>query len=294
MYRTTQPKKKIESVAYSYPNGDIKYIKFNKPLLVREAGWELVELEEEIVNADAIDNYYRNLYADDPNGITWEWLPDNHEANVSDWKKYLESLSETERQEVIDLDNKYRSIRRAQSTIAHYCHSNDFDMFLTLTLDPKRVKSRFDSVEAMEIMTKWLTAQRKKYGKFHYIVVPEAHANGAIHFHAVFKGYNGKIKEATTRNNRKVYHLEEWKHGFSDCEYIEDIGKVANYIRSYITKDLNYLFGKKKYLVSHGLLKPIIHHNISLDQETEDNLQGKYSNSFCSSGYIRNHSKSGE
>ena len=239
--KTVNPYKVVKSIIYTYPNGDMKYIKFKTPLTIRDSGWEAVEEE------------------------------------ISKRKE-----SETDTSE----DNISRSLRRAKNKISHYCHSNDFDMFLTLTIDSKQFKDRNDITKSMNELSRWLHLQRIKYGKFDYIFVPELHKNGGVHFHGVLKNYKGPLTKTKTRKGRSVYHVDEWKIGFTDLEKIQDIGKVSNYIRKYIVKDMGYIFGKKKYLVSKGLQVPEVTYNVG-DLDTTE-MEGLYENTFCESGYIKN------
>lgn len=178
-----------------------------------------------------------------------------------------------------------RSLRRSKNMIAHYCHANDFTHFCTLTLDPKVFEDRHDRTKSLELLRKWLKVQRQKWGKFDYIFIPEVHKNGGIHFHGVFKGYNGSITFAKKRKGREVYHLKEWSYGFTDVELISNIAKVSNYIRKYITKDMEYIFGKQKYIVSRGLKFPLVVHN--LEGVNEDQLEQSYENEFSLTGYYK-------
>ena len=42
-------------------------------------------------------------------------------------------------------------------------------------------------------MSNWLRRMKRKYGKFDYIMIPELHKDGAIHFHGVTGGLNAVI-----------------------------------------------------------------------------------------------------
>lgn len=205
------------------------------------------------------------------------------EKALSKTSKFIEDDDDSEE---IENDNKDRSVRRSSSTIAHYCHSNQFEWFVTLTLNPDKVSDRFNLESTIKEVSYWLHKQRKKYGRFQYILVPEYHpTTGGIHFHGVIGGYNGSLSMSKSRKGREVFHLDDWQKdfGFTDCEAIEDIGKVSNYIRKYVTKDMIYVFGKKKYLCSKGLALPEVEYNVRIP----DDLEGIYENEMCTSGYKR-------
>jgi hypothetical protein len=254
--QSTYPYIEVHNILYVYPNGDKKIIKFKNPIKVRQKGWEEGWNKEE-AQLERLDRII---------------------DNCDEYADYEEEINE---------DNKQRSLRRSRSKIAHYCHSNKFDMFATLTIAPDKVDDRWDIQEVLNITSKWLELQRKKYGKFDYIIVPEKHpTSGAWHMHCVLGNYKGPITKALTRKGREVYQLTEWqeKLGYTDLEIIQDIGKVSNYIRKYITKDLMYMAGKHKYLCSKGLYTPQAIFNVA-DHEVE--LAARYENDFMVSGYFK-------
>ena len=70
---------------------------------------------------------------------------------------------------------------------------------------------------------------------------------------------NPKTNISVVRNGRQVYNLTDWKHGFSDCEKLENSEKASSYITKYITSALltdKDMYGKKRYFNSQGLKKP--------------------------------------
>jgi hypothetical protein len=162
-----------------------------------------------------------------------------------------------------------RSIRRSQQIVRDYIMCNHFDVFATITIAVDRQNIEL-SKNKLNI---WLKNQRDRNGKFSYVIVPEYHKDGALHFHGVFKNYTGRIKRSKssktgrplTSNKKPVYEFEEYKSGFTKVQYIgntsEDHSRVGNYIRKYITKDMVSIFGKKRYWTSQGLKKPIKEYN---------------------------------
>lgn len=159
--------------------------------------------------------------------------------------------------------------------IRGYALANEFEWFATLTINPKKQDSlNYDSSKAL--LLKWCRLMRDKYGKFDYLIVPELHKSGAIHFHALLGNLHANFKKAchpktgenVMRNNRQVYNLLDWRLGFSDCEAVISPEKTASYVTKYVTKDLmtsKKMFRKKRYFNSQGLKKP------SVDFELKDN-----------------------
>lgn len=162
------------------------------------------------------------------------------------------------------------SIRRSKTEIADITLSNDFDLFCTFTFK----SDRQDIGKCKKKMSKWLKNQREMYGKFFYVIVPEFHKDGkSIHFHALFREYRGKLHLTNIKQKgRTVYNIKSYRGGFSTAVKIDDIAKVASYIRKYIVKDMPQFTGKKRYWCSNGLIRPIIDSN----PEMEKNLLKKF------------------
>lgn len=152
--------------------------------------------------------------------------------------------------------------------IKGYAFSNNFRWFVTLTFNPEKVDS-FDYGTAKAALLKWCRRMRDKHGQFSYLIIPELHKSGAIHFHGLLgdiparfvEAVNQKTGKLIIRHGRQVYNLAEWEYGFSDCEEIESPEKAASYITKYVTKDLltdEKMYNKKRYFNSQGLEKPVV------------------------------------
>lgn len=164
-----------------------------------------------------------------------------------------------------------RSMRRAKTEIKDIILCNKFDMFATFTFngDEKNVEKfgytvhdRQDPNELKSVMAKWLKAQKRKYGKFEYIIVPEFHKDGkSLHFHALFNGYRGELADSGQYNNgRKIWLIDSYNHGHSTIVKIkqttQDIGRVSSYLTKYITKDMPTFGNKKRYWCSTCFRRP--------------------------------------
>lgn len=159
------------------------------------------------------------------------------------------------------------SIRRK---IKGYALANSFQWFVTLTFNPEKVDS-FDYETAKDTLLKWCRWMRDTYEsiKFDYLIVPELHKSGAVHFHGLMgnipasfvEATNPKTGEPVIRHGRQVYNLKDWKYGFSDCEKIESPERAASYITKYVTAALltdKKMYNKKRYFNSQGLKRPIV------------------------------------
>lgn len=161
-----------------------------------------------------------------------------------------------------------RSLKRTRQTIKDIVLCNDFDLFVTFTFDPKK-HDRYNANHCKLVMTKWLSHQRVNFPDMKYLLVPELHKDGAIHFHALMSGFNGSMRDSGHKvGGRTIFNVTCFRAGFSTAVRIEDQVPVANYIRKYITKDMSILYGRKRYFCSNNLKRPESIVNSSLFRDT--------------------------
>lgn len=174
---------------------------------------------------------------------------------------------------------KLRNLWKIRTKIKDYILCNDFDYFWTLTFDT----DRYNYAVAFEKMGKWLRKMRDKYGVFNYIMIPELHKDGAIHFHGVTGGLNAVIRDSGVKHKGvKVYNCTDWEHGFTTLTKIRSREKTASYVTKYVTKEMQNSIvekGKKKYWCSRGLRLPAVSYtdlNLGID------LIPDFKNDVCS------------
>lgn len=152
-----------------------------------------------------------------------------------------------------------RSIVRTKDTIRDIALMNDFTLFATFTFD-KRKHDRYNYDHCKYVIETWFATQRHKRGmsELRYLVVPELHKDGAIHFHALIGGYTGPLKPSGHKvNGRSVYNFTSYRAGFSTAVFIDNREAVAHYVSKYITKDFVKQFGRKRYFCSRYLKRPV-------------------------------------
>jgi hypothetical protein len=171
------------------------------------------------------------------------------------------TTSRTPRGTSINRDqNIERSLRRTKQFVSDLAKNNDFDLFATFTFKD----DRHDLEKCRTKMSNWLKQTQKRKGKFEYLIIPELHKDGALHFHALLSNFSGFLEPATNpktnqplkRKGRQVFNIKNYRLGFTDVEVIESRDKVANYIRKYITKDMPTFLNRKRYWYSSGLSLP--------------------------------------
>lgn len=159
-----------------------------------------------------------------------------------------------------------RSVERTRVAVQDICACNQFDLFCTFTFDPKRYQSK-KILWCKQYMNNWIRNSKARHSKhLQYLIIPEKHKSGAIHFHALFKYYEGKLKSSGVyQNGREVFNIPNWHFGFSTCCKIDNQEAVAHYISKYITKDMILFDGNKRYYCSQGLERPVRTHNVCLE-----------------------------
>lgn len=151
--------------------------------------------------------------------------------------------------------NLNRARRRAAAAVTDYALANDFKYFVTLTFDRQRV-DRWDDTEVLRVTKNWLDNMVRRWG-LSYVLVPERHKDGAIHFHGFFNGaVEGVDSGHKTTRGQIIYNLPRWAWGFTTAiEVYGEYGAAVGYVCKYITKGGEKVGGRWYY---HGgrLLKP--------------------------------------
>lgn len=174
-------------------------------------------------------------------------------------------------------DSIQSSVRRSRAMIFDYAKCNNFDMFVTFTFNPKKV-NRYDLNVCFTKMQSWLWRQQRKHdNQLKYIIVPERHKDGAIHFHALFEGYTGALKKTKViQNSNRVYNLPTFRFGFTNMQYLDDDPQKATaYLCKYITKEMEMVHGRRRYWASKNLRKPLKMYNKMHDLNLWPDLQNQ-------------------
>lgn len=188
---------------------------------------------------------------------TFKGLPNN--------KKKSGGLSEEEKDY-----QRYKNLYKSKQTIIDLAYENSLDTpweyFVTLTFDDKKVNARhYDYV--VENLSSWLDNMKHQNRNMKYILVPELHKSGRVHFHGIFKNVsNWKLEKAyypgtnrlIKKNGLQIYNLTNYKYGFTTVSKVKDMEAISVYISKYMTKELIDQDFKKRYWCSQGLNRPKI------------------------------------
>lgn len=180
-----------------------------------------------------------------------------------------------EAQAVKDETNKNRSMRRARTKCRDYVLANsDLDMMITLTINGEML-SRYNYAEIIKKVSVWLGNRVKRNG-LKYVLVPERHKDGAIHFHGFVNSKAVDLKKTKfkrsadgtnyiyalepTRKGKQIYNIADWDIGYTTAVRIgrseADREATATYILKYLSKQTDKV-GGRWYLHGGKLLLPI-------------------------------------
>lgn len=161
-----------------------------------------------------------------------------------------------------DRDNLLRSVRRAKAKVSALARANVFSHFVTLTFSPEKV-DRYDDQLVLRKVNNWLRNSVSRDGLC-YVLVPERHKDGAIHFHGfvndslsfvdsgtVIRSSGGRPTRPSSEAERTrilgegghvVFNIPEWTMGFSTAirlygEYSSAVGYVCKYIGKSVSGD---------------------------------------------------------
>ena len=155
---------------------------------------------------------------------------------------------------------KYESALRAKREIIDIALSNTWDYMLTQTISPK-YHDRYNHEQQKELLIKTLKNFRERYDKqLAFILIPETHKDGAIHFHGLLK-FNipdKHLEYIKDRNGAQIYTHKLLKlRGFNELAKIYNHQEfVAYYISKYISKSVNNKITQKRYYRSQNLDLP--------------------------------------
>lgn len=206
--------------------------------------------------------------------------------------------------EKLELGKDFCSIMRARSTIYEYAACNQFDYFITLTLDPERVEHRCNLDKLYKQVGQWFRDYKKKNKEFQYVILPEQHKKGGWHFHGLVKGIpdtdlirfseehpGGKyiMKRLKEDPNCIIYDWIPWvkKWGWNDIEPIKNKTAVEKYITKYVWKGLGQSIktvNAQMYYCSKGLkkAKEIVKGTYSGTVSANDTSFFDYVGDYCS------------
>lgn len=179
------------------------------------------------------------------------------------------------------------NLARARTKIFEYAICNNFEYFVTLTLNCDR--DRHDLSSYIKDLGQMIRNYRRLYDvSIQYLLIPEQHADGAWHMHGLLLG----LPESHLRKNENEYM--EWPYytdrfGFMSIDKIKNHLAVSKYITKYISKNMKNTEiekNKKLYYVSRGLKRPEKIKEGTLYSETAETVPWDFENDYILSAEL--------
>lgn len=160
--------------------------------------------------------------------------------------KLRREIQSFDRVENIDCEDasffRYKcNLSRSVNEIYDIARSNEFEWFITLTLDGKKV-NRYDYISCADAIKKFTDRLRKLGCK--WLIVPEQHKDGAYHFHGLEAGDlpltpSGKLwYDKIAQRKVPIYNLANYEFGFTSATRIMYPERTASYVAKYLTKQI--------------------------------------------------------
>lgn len=147
------------------------------------------------------------------------------------------------------------NLSRARSTIYELALCNDWEWFLTFTLDPQKY-DRSDLKTFQQDLSRFFRKYREKHKvNVKYLLVPEQHKDGINwHMHGFLMGLPEEHLRQFTLEEQLPYYIRykiqknepvyDWnaykkKFGFCNIEPIRDLEASAKYVTKYISKSMD-------------------------------------------------------
>lgn len=133
--------------------------------------------------------------------------------------------------------NEARSMNRARAKLRRLALANGFDYFVTLTIAPGEALDRYNGAAVVRALGRWCDNMVRRHG-LRYILVPELHGDGALHFHGFMGGSGLEAVDSGVRwDGRPVYNLPQWPYGFTTAQRLYgDYHAAVAYCCKYIGK----------------------------------------------------------
>lgn len=207
----------------------------------------------------------------------------------------LRKLAEKELLQIADDKPRADNLKRAKDKVFEIASANKWDWMITLTLDKEKI-DRYNPEEVQKLVSKWFDNNVQRRG-LKYLIVPEEHEDGAIHFHGLcndvldfvfaerykIKGKKKPVALSTLKkygynptdeNVQEVFNIKNFPYGFTTALKLDDnVMAVSLYMTKYITKDLKKIFGSY-YLAGGKIVRALPYELHDIDFNSLEKFKG--------------------
>lgn len=137
----------------------------------------------------------------------------------------------------INTEKLSNNISRAKAKVFEYAYCNDFEYFVTLTIDSTKY-DRSNLKVYKKDLTKFLqNYNRINHTKVEYVLIPEKHKDGNWHMHGLIKGIPKNHLVINEHGYLDWYYYRD-RFGFISLDKIRSNEACCKYVTKYINKDL--------------------------------------------------------
>ena len=220
---------------------------------------------EDVLHVAAGDCGYTCREKTYPDGSTEVLICDRAIFRGDGWEAEHPKIRVSNKRDKSDPKDVQRAVRRAKAALRDLALCNDFQVFVTLTLDGAKI-DRYDPAAVVRKMSQWCDNHVRRDG-LRYVLVPEHHKDGAIHFHGFFgwaepetaarwcrdsgtisvPGRKAPVRAKSEQYRARllaqgghiVYNLPAWSLGFTTAiELYGDYHQAVTYVCKYIGKEV--------------------------------------------------------
>ena len=202
----------------------------------------------------------------------WESQTEKKPGVRLDEEAELDELSEP------NLADVERATRRAKINAFDIIMCNPcLDTFATFTYKPDDELDKSSYEDCYKKLGVWLSNRVQRRGLM-YVIVPERHKSGDIHFHGIMnssalsldRAYSPKGRPLSA-NGKPLFNLQDWKLGFSTAQIIggaeSDREAVAKYVFKYMGKQTGQKIGGRYCLIGgQNIVRPHYEYGYSVEE----------------------------
>lgn len=248
-------------------------------ILYPEIYEEMLEQEEEFRSEN---DTYQSLYDIVKSGIPFFVDDDGVELPIEESDdEYFQKLYND--WQYVVAKSHMRTYKLAYDAIMY--NKKSWVYFLTFTFDPKQV-DRKNYRACADLLIKWLDKSKKDCRGLKYVIIPELHKDGAIHFHGLFSSHLRKLLKDSGhfQNGHRIFNVNNYGYGFTTASVISDNDKTCSYILKYLTKDIcQFSYGFRKLWRSRNLMKP----SVTTYQVDDDGIQKVNEYALANSCFVK-------
>lgn len=174
------------------------------------------------------------------------------------------------------MDSIKRSASRTKKNFYDIVHSNEWQLFLNITLAPEHGRTYEDMTKYID---NFIKRQKRRNSNFKMIYIPEKHKDGAWHIHSLVGDNSLKLVGATNakngkdlyNNGRRVYNTPDWNYGFTNITKVASVFAASSYMTKYMSKTfVQSMEGKKKFRCTQNCNRPDKSESYMSETEIQD------------------------